>query len=547
LNLFQDNFPTIGEVLFHDLGLNSVRLDMARNIAPVADEHNDPGDSITINIEPGRAGAEILGSPELHWVMDLNPLFAEFQTSEYGTASSGIAVGVPAVGSSGIPTPGVWAFDLPDENFFFPGDVLHYKIQASDAIGGADIQTSILPGNQDGFGDFSGPLTYRSSFTVRALPSIYEDPVNPGTLITPKTLFWNDFANRGGENEWHGALANIGLASGKAYDTYYTNRPDAVEYNGLGGRATPYSILNYENMLYCSGDLNTGLIGNGDFTTGVSDDVQLLDSWLRQGDKNLFLTGDDLISDLMQSGSATVQFVEDWLKVSHVTNNLRPLVSNQATPQVKMIPDNGVFLDDQTWVAYGGCAIINNFDAVTADYLNGGVRLAEFASSSGEVGAFSYSAASLYEEEVYGCKMITMPYDFMNIYTVVGGAKDSASLSARAMALEKVLSYFGVEGDPLDVTPAPGADKFAIRNYPNPFNPSTSIEYTMPRAGHLSLKVFNVRGELIKTLIDGRIESSGSILWDGSNDHGAKVSSGVYFYEARTSGQVMVQKMALVK
>ena len=51
----------------------------------------------------------------------------------------------------------------------------------------------------------------------------------------------------------------------------------------------------------------------------------------------------------------------------------------------------------------------------------------------------------------------------------------------------------------------------------------------------------------MKTLIDGHVETSGDITWDGKNNQGANVSSGVYFYEARTGGQVVTNKMALVK
>jgi hypothetical protein len=547
LRLANDNFPTIGEVLFNDLGLNDVRFDAAQNIANATDLVNVPGDSLTIDIAPVRAGAEFVSDPEMVWTLNPNPLFDEFRTSELGAATSGVVVGVPAVGSSGSPTPGVWAFDLPDEDFLYPGDVLHYYIRATDAVGGQNEQTSTLPANIDGFGDFSHPLAYSSSFTVRALPSIYEDPLNPGTLVTPKTLFWNDFANRGGEEEWHGALMSLGFKIGESYDTYYTNRPDSGVGNGLGGRATSYSLINYDNMLYSSGDLTIVTIANADYNNDPSDDVGVLDAWLRQGDKGLFLTGDALISDLVQSGAATTQFVEDWIKVTYVTGDLRPLLSNQATPMVRADMGNGVFPDDLSWIAYGGCAIINQFDALEADVANGALRLAEFTDPSGQGGQYSYSAATLFQHPDYGSQVVSMPYDFMEIYDAPGGEKANAPLSARAQVLESVLALFGVEGDPLDVSSVPGADRFAIRNYPNPFNPSTKIEYTMPRAGHLSLKVFNVRGELVKTLIDDHVESSGSIMWDGSDDRGAKVSSGVYFYEARTAGQVQVQKMALVK
>ena len=113
--------------------------------------------------------------------------------------------------------------------------------------------------------------------------------------------------------------------------------------------------------------------------------------------------------------------------------------------------------------------------------------------------------------------------------------------------LEQVLSTFGIEGDPLDVTPVPEAEKFALRSYPNPFNPAVKIEYTLPQAGHLSLKIFNVRGQLVRTIIDGRIESSGHIMWDGTDGQGSGVASGVYFYAARTAGQEVVDKLTLIR
>jgi flagellar hook assembly protein FlgD len=57
-----------------------------------------------------------------------------------------------------------------------------------------------------------------------------------------------------------------------------------------------------------------------------------------------------------------------------------------------------------------------------------------------------------------------------------------------------------------------------------------------------------VRGQLVKTLINGQVDmGEGQIVWDGTDNLGSAVSSGVYFYEARTGSEVKVQKMALVK
>ena len=552
-----DNFPAIGEVDLINLENNSVRFDMANTPSLAADLVNIPGDSIVFDITPVRAGAEFTEDPSIVVAMKANPIFDTYRVLPAGFTQNGDLVegrmfGVPAANAAG-PVAGKWAFDLPDSDFFFPGDVIHYYIEATDTDG-VEAQTATLPASDpgeipDGFYDFSKALSYNSSYTVRALPTVFEDPNNPGSLITPKTLFWNDFANRGGEAEWHGAFANLGLSIGRGYDTYYTNGPSSGVGNGLGGRATHLSLVDYDAIVYTSGDLSVNTIANGDFNNDPSNDVEVLDSWMRLGNKDMYLTGDDLVSDMIiNSGAATTQFVGDWMKVSYIGNDLRPLINNQATPLVKAMIGNGVFADTDEWVAYGGCGVINTFDAVEADGASGGVALAEFTDPNGASGAYNYSAATTYTDGDTGSRTIYMPYDFMYIYTATSGDKANAALPARAVVLEQVLGTFGIEGDPLDVTPVlPGLEKFAIRNFPNPFNPTTKIEYTMPKSGHLSLKIYNVRGELVKTLIDDQIETSGHIMWDGTNDSGAKVSSGVYFSEARTNGQVQVNKMALVK
>ena len=93
----------------------------------------------------------------------------------------------------------------------------------------------------------------------------------------------------------------------------------------------------------------------------------------------------------------------------------------------------------------------------------------------------------------------------------------------------------------------PGAT-FAASAHPNPFNPITKIEFNLPKEGHLSLKIFNIRGELVRTLINEiQPQGEGHMMWDGANDQGQGVASGVYFYEARTAKDVQINKLALVR
>ncbi|RKX21442.1 MAG: hypothetical protein DRP35_04280, partial [Candidatus Zixiibacteriota bacterium] len=87
-----------------------------------------------------------------------------------------------------------------------------------------------------------------------------------------------------------------------------------------------------------------------------------------------------------------------------------------------------------------------------------------------------------------------------------------------------------------------------VQNFPNPFNPYTTIEFQIPKASHVQLEVFNVLGQRIKTLIDNELARNRyNVEWDGTNDHGSKVSSGIYFYRVLTEQDVATKKMLLLK
>jgi predicted outer membrane repeat protein len=98
-------------------------------------------------------------------------------------------------------------------------------------------------------------------------------------------------------------------------------------------------------------------------------------------------------------------------------------------------------------------------------------------------------------------------------------------------------------------SPEADAARFALeQNYPNPFNPVTSIVYSVPEAGWVSLKVYDVRGHLVKTLVDRR-ETAGphKLMWDGRSDGGGKVSAGLYFLKLESAGRRQSRKLVLLK
>lgn len=107
------------------------------------------------------------------------------------------------------------------------------------------------------------------------------------------------------------------------------------------------------------------------------------------------------------------------------------------------------------------------------------------------------------------------------------------------------LTPLGVEDDLEAAIPTQSE---LLQNYPNPFNASTKISYRLTEAAATSLEIFNLRGELVRSLVN-EVQSPGSyqVDWDGTDSEGREVSSGLYFYRL-TSGEVsQTQKMSLLR
>ena len=92
-------------------------------------------------------------------------------------------------------------------------------------------------------------------------------------------------------------------------------------------------------------------------------------------------------------------------------------------------------------------------------------------------------------------------------------------------------------------------DEFTLRqNYPNPFNPSTTIEFTLPNPTEVSLVIYNLMGQEVRTLKRGMMDTGHhSILWHGKDNKGQLVSSGVYLVRFRSHEWTASHKMLMLK
>jgi hypothetical protein len=86
------------------------------------------------------------------------------------------------------------------------------------------------------------------------------------------------------------------------------------------------------------------------------------------------------------------------------------------------------------------------------------------------------------------------------------------------------------------------------RNFPNPFNPETVIKFNLPEASRVNLNVYNVLGQVVRTLVNEELSAGvHSVIWDGKNAQGSDVASGVYFYRIKAGDFESTMRMTLLR
>lgn len=227
----------------------------------------------------------------------------------------------------------------------------------------------------------------------------------------------------------------------------------------------------------------------------------------------------------------------------------------ESSDTVNTVVDN--VLPDGNWVSITGAqgTVVHLFPIATTV---GGARSLYYKDDATEDSLDTGDLMSYGDAGINITQGIELPFRLSYQGYFLGsdaGANAGAKVAAIA-ANPAAASVTGQQYDPASSVESVGnviPDKFALsQNHPNPFNPSTEISYSVPRhregAQRVSLTIYNLLGQPIRTLVD-EMHAPGiyTAAWDGRDDFGREVTSGIYIYQLTSGDYRQSMKMALVK
>ncbi len=423
-------------------------------------------------------------------------------------------------------SPGAFAFDFADD-YFEGGDIIEFYYKATS--NGATTETR--PGRAE-----STDPDLRNYYTVRCLPT-------DGATM----LFCED--DLGVMPWWRQAFTYNGYSG---YDVYTTQASSSGLHNGLAGRAEVGDLDGYSMIVWDSGNLPSGTITNA-LPSDLTFDDALLDDWLVNNDEDVcgWFMGCEIASDLADDTS----FLQTSLGAQRIlAGNYYDDVTGILVPKVyashPALELGG--LEPYFWVD-GGCPSIENFDMVDVY----GALAAE--SHRWEIDGGTTARAGIFNRDPDGNgtdvdaggntnRTLYNPFSYYQVWDA-GFGVGSGFDYARQMVGDVLASLcsFGPNETPDGVGTVPAKTEI-VGNFPNPFNPKTTIKFALSSAETVHLNVYDLSGRMVKTLVDGPMAAQDhEVIWDGKDDSGSRVASGVYFYKLVAGDFTATEKMVMLK
>jgi hypothetical protein len=334
--------------------------------------------------------------------------------------------------------------------------------------------------------------------------------------------------------------------------------------NQVGGRATIEQAEGYNLIVYDTGNSASSFTvpDGGDQDAEKVDQLGWFQNWLAQaptseaGFATLWFMG----SSFLQTKPNNPLFVVDMALVLNSSDqglNVNPEVAARSA----FTFDQGIgsatidFTGDD-FALNGGCPVIRDYDGIGSS----GLAVETHVYRDPTTGTLGDAAIVMNSSPANAWNTIAQSHPWFDLQSLATGGVPQDPTPQRLLAEKIFAGTLPVEcqqgRDAVDTgghgeldAPLLSALHPAV---PNPFNPTTRIAFDLARDGHVSLRIYDVSGRRVRTLIDapltrGRYVGANAVVWDGTDEAGNRVSSGVYFYRLVTSDLDTSRRMVLLK
>lgn len=538
IDLFQDAFPSsAGDIE------SFVRADMAADV----NGYNAgivPGDSIVISCDalvkglgtheniygPARVYMHVRCSYIAEDGLKAARIYGSSLEGDYGSYISDdgsewtVFIADSARSGDHPPEPDRYCFDLND-SLLTRGYMVEYYFLAIDKSG----DSNTLPENAGS----TGAYPYRGGsnyFEFTCLPTGSTD-----------ILYVDDFDGRGclqgaAQVCWEAAFDAV-LDDDLFPDRFDINGPSSLVSNGLASRITYQQLCAFYNwIVWDSGNLRYGTVTDGSSCRDKCDDMTLLNEWASNETEpcGIWFAGDNIARE------SKGMYNLDGITV------LDSYFSESDDPSPDLTSYESGYFPDTLFTLAGGCPVLNDFDVFDKGASTGPDNFE--LKYDHEADTLLYAAYR--EDSVNGNGHSVKKFwtGFSLLYLGDNGQKASA---ARNRLLDAVLGWWDGHAPKEDIT---GGDipplyrNFLDQNFPNPFNPRTTIRFGLRSRGPVGLRIYDVSGRLVRTLVDSELEAGPHrVVWDGRNNGGSQVASGVYFCRLATGEYKKSRKIVLFK
>jgi hypothetical protein len=327
-----------------------------------------------------------------------------------------------------------------------------------------------------------------------------------------KILIVDGFNRYGGSGSWSKSFHDFIVKYGESFTFSFESAHNSQVENGT------INLNDYEVVIWLLGDEAL------DYETFSELEKNHVKEYLKNGGK-LFVSGSEIAYDLEGDPNSTLSdkdFLHNFLKTKFISNssNYKIALGMQQT------------LFEGLNIPFGNTSAGSpyNEDSPDAiDTLNGSIPILKYGNGMTASIAFTGN----FDNSINNGQLIVLAFPFETI----------GNIELRKNFINSVFSYFGlitnVEDEYYDII----SDYKLMQNYPNPFNPATKITFYIPSDSHVFIKVFDILGKEIATLVNDNLSAGKHEI----DFNASKLSSGIYFYTLNAGSFVSSKKMVLIK